>query len=197
MTKYVKYAILALVLLVSLNGCSTYNNFIDSDQAVNKSFGDMQTAYQRRSDLIPNLVAVVKGAANYEKSTLTEVINARANATKTVIQLTPGETLTKEKLQAFNQSQTELSGALSRLLVSVEKYPDLKVNQNFLSLQSQIEGTENRIKVARDDFNQKVNTYNVSVLHFPGRLWASLFGFQSKNYFEADADANKSPKIEF
>ena len=170
---------------------------VDKDQSVNKSFGDMQTAYQRRSDLIPNLVAVVKGAANYEKSTLTEVINARANATKTVIQLAPGETLTKEKLQAFNQSQTELSGALSRLLVSVEKYPDLKVNQNFLSLQSQIEGTENRIKVARDDFNQKVNSYNVGVLHFPRKIWASLFGFQSKNYFEASSGADQAPKIDF
>lgn len=196
MTKYAKYAIIALVFLVGVNGCSTYNDFVDKDQDVANAFGGMQTSYQRRNDLIPNIVAVVKGAANYEKTTLTEVITARANATKTVVQLSPGETLTKEKLQAFNKSQSELSGALSRLLVTVEKYPDLKVNQNFLRLQSQLEGTENRIKVARDDFNQKVNAYNVSVLHFPRKIWASLFGFKSKDYFQSTTGADQAPDIE-
>jgi LemA protein len=154
----------------------------------------VQSAYQRRADLIPNLVSTVKGYADFEKSTLTAVVNARAKATSVNIDASK---LTPESFQQFQQAQSGLSSALSKLLVTVERYPDLKANSNFLELQSQLEGNENRIKVARDNFNDTVSSYNKSVKKFPANLFAGIFGFNAKPYFEADVGSDKAPKVEF
>ena len=154
----------------------------------------VQRDSQGRADLIPNLVSTVKGAADFEKSTLEAVIGARARATQMTID--PAN-LTPENIAKFQAAQGELSGALSRLLVTVEQYPDLKANQNFRDLQAQLEGTENRIKVARNDFNDAVQSYNTSVKTFPAILYASMFGFTEKGYFEADAGAEKAPAVDF
>jgi LemA protein len=167
---------------------------VNQDQNVKSKWGNVQSEYQRRSDLIPNLVNTVKGAADFEKSTLDAVISARSKATQTTIN--PGE-LTPENIQKFQAAQSELSGALSRLLVTVERYPDLKANQNFRDLQAQLEGTENRIKVARNDFNGAVQTFNTTVKTFPNVIFASMFGFKEKGYFAADAGAEKAPSVNF
>ena len=154
----------------------------------------MQSEYQRRSDLIPNLVNTVKGAANFEQETLTKVIEARANATKVNIN---ADDLSPEKLAQFQQAQGEVSSALSRLLVTVERYPELKANQNFLNLQSQLEGTENRIKVSRNDFNTAVQDYNTVVKSFPTVLYAGMLGFKEKGFFAADPGADRAPDVNF
>lgn len=187
--------IIAVVLLVfAMYGCSTYNGLVSKDEGVKNKWAAVQTQYQRRSDLIPNLVNTVKGAADFEKGTLTAVIQARASAT--AMQVDP-EKLTPENIQKFQAAQDQLSGALSRLLVSVEKYPDLKANQNFLELQSQLEGTENRIGVARNDFNDVVKGYNQSVRAFPANIFAGMFGFSQKGYFEASQSAQSAPAVKF
>jgi LemA protein len=186
--------IIGLILLLGGCGCGGYNTMVNQDQNVKGKWGNVQSEYQRRSDLIPNLVNTVKGAADFEKSTLEAVISARAKATQTTIN--PGE-LTPENIQKFQAAQTELSGALSRLLVTVERYPDLKANQNFRDLQAQLEGTENRIKVARNDFNGAVQTFNTTVKTFPNVIFANMFGFKEKGYFEADAGAEKAPSVNF
>ncbi len=174
-------------------GCSTYNGLVSKDETVNNAWANVQSAYQRRADLIPNLVNTVKGAADFEKSTLTAVIEARAKATS--IQLKPDE-LTPENIQKFQAAQEQLSGTLSRLLVSVEQYPQLKANQNFLELQAQLEGTENRIKVERDRFNEVVKDYNQSVRVFPANVFAGMFGFAQKGYFALVA-AQTAPTVKF
>ncbi len=186
--------IVGILLIFGMYGCSSYNGLVEKDQEVKGKWANVQTAYQRRSDLIPNLVNTVKGAADFEKSTLTAVIEARAKATS--IQL-KADDLSPENIQKFQAAQDQLSGSLSRLLVSVEKYPDLKANQNFLELQSQLEGTENRIAVARNDFNGSVQAYNSSALSFPTVIFAKIFGFAQKGFFEASQSAQSAPSVKF
>ena len=186
--------VVVVLLLLGMYGCSTYNGLVSKDETVNSAWANVQSAYQRRADLIPNLVNTVKGAADFEKSTLTAVIEARAKATS--IQLKPDQ-LTPENIQKFQAAQEQLSGTLSRLLVSVEQYPQLKANQNFLELQAQLEGTENRIKVERDRFNEVVKDYNQSVRTFPANVFAGIFGFKAKGYFEASQAAQTAPTVTF
>ena len=164
------------------------------DENVKAKWGAVQSQYQRRTDLIPNLVATVKGAANFEKSTLTDVIEARAKATS--VQVDPSK-LTPESIEKFQAAQGQLSQALGRLMVVTENYPNLKSNENFLGLQAQLEGTENRINVARLDFNTAVQDYNSKIRTFPANLTAKMFGFAEKGYFQAEAGADKAPKIQF
>jgi LemA protein len=183
----------ALVVLV-LWIFSSYNGIVGKEEAVKSQWGTVESQYQRRSDLIPNLVNTVKGYAQFEQETLTKVIEARANATS--VKVDPAN-LTPERLAQFQQAQEGVTSALSRLLVVVEKYPDLKANQNFLDLQSQLEGTENRIAVERKRFNDVVNTYNKSVRTFPGVLVAKISGFEPKGYFEASEGAEKAPTVTF
>jgi LemA protein len=164
------------------------------DEGASGQWANVESAYQRRSDLIPNLVNTVKGYANFERETLEAVVNARAKATSVTVD--PAN-LSPEKLAAFQQAQAGVGSALGRLLVTVEKYPDLKANQNFLDLQKQLEGTENRIKVERDRFNEAVKGYNVAVKRFPGNIIAGMTGFESKGYFEAEAGTEKAPGVNF
>jgi LemA protein len=161
---------------------------------VDQTWGNVQSSYQRRADLIPNLVATVKGAAEFEKTTLTQVIEARAKATQMNVNAAD---LTPEKMAEFQAAQGQLSQALGRLMVVSEQYPQLKANQNFLSLQDQLEGTENRIKFARDEFNTSVGTYNVKVTSFPSNLLAGIFGFKEKPMFKADEGSQKAPSVQF
>lgn len=186
--------IVGVILLLGGCGCGGYNKMVGLDQNVKGKWGNVQSEYQRRSDLIPNLVNTVKGAANFEQETLTKVIEARANATKVNIN---ADDLSPEKLAQFQQAQGEVSSALSRLLVTVERYPELKANQNFLNLQSQLEGTENRIKVSRNDFNAAVQDYNTVVKSFPNVLYAGMFGFREKGFFAAEPGADTAPEVKF
>jgi LemA protein len=185
-------AVIALIFV--MYGCSTYNGLVGKDQNVKGKWANVQTQYQRRADLIPNLVNTVKGAADFEKSTLTQVIEARSKATS--IQL-KADDLTPENIQKFQAAQDQLSGALSRLLVSVEQYPQLKANQNFLELQAQLEGTENRIGVARNEFNTSVQDYNSSALTFPANIFGKMFGFTEKGFFQASDAAQTAPSVKF
>ena len=186
--------VVVVLLLVGMYGCSTYNGLVGKDETVNGAWAKVQTQYQRRADLIPNLVNTVKGAADFEKNTLSAVMEARSKATS--INLSP-EQLTPENIQKFQAAQDQLSGTLSRLLAVAENYPNLKANQNFLDLQAQLEGTENRISVARNDFNDVVKDYNQSVRTFPAALFAGMFGFQAKGYFEASQAAQTAPSVKF
>lgn len=183
----------AMVTLLSQSSCG-YNGMVERDQAVKSQWANVQSAYQRRSDLIPNLVNTVKGAANFEKSTLEGVVNARAKASS--VQLNADQ-LTPENLQKFQAAQSQLSQGLGRLLAVSENYPELKANANFQELQAQIEGTENRINVERNKFNSSVNDYNTFTRSFPNNLFAGMFGFPAKGYFEADASAKEAPKVDF
>lgn len=187
-------AILLIVILLFAGGCSSYNGMVDADQAVSKQWGQVESQYQRRSDLIPNLVSTVKGYAAHESGTLEKVTEARANAGS--ITLTADE-LTPENMARFQQAQNELSGALKSLLAVSEAYPDLKANENFLDLQKQLEGTENRIATERMRFNEAVENYNLKVLRFPGNIWAGIFGFDRKDMFKADEGAQNAPKVSF
>jgi LemA protein len=171
-----------------------YNGMAGKDQVVKSAWGDVESDYQRRSDLIPNLVSTVKGYANFEQETLTKVIEARASATQVKID---ASNLTPENMAAFQQAQSGLSSSLGRLLAVSENYPDLKANQNFLDLQAQLEGTENRISVSRKRFNEAVLSYNTSIVGFPRSLIASMSGFKEKGYFKADAGAEKAPAVKF
>jgi LemA protein len=188
------YVALGLILLVAGCGCGGYNKIVQQDQVVKKSWGNVQNQYQRRTDLIPNLVSTVKGAANFEQTTLTQVIEARAKATSTTID---ANNLTPENVQKFQQAQGQLSGAMSRLLVSVENYPDLKANANFQSLMAELAGTENRINAARVDFNSAVETYNTSIKTVPNVFFAGIFGYKEKGFFAAEAGAEKAPSVDF
>ena len=187
-------AVIVVVLLLGFVGCGKYNGLVSKDEVVKESWAKVESQYQRRADLIPNLVSTVKGAAEFEKGTLTAVIEARAKATQTTINA--GD-LTPENIAKFQGAQDQLSGALSRLLVTVEQYPQLKANQNFLDLQAQLEGTENRITVARNDFNTVVKDYNQEVRTFPNNLFAGVFGFAQKGYFTAAAGSDKAPSVQF
>ena len=188
------FLIASVVLCALMTSCSTYNNMVSKEEAVNAAWGNVQTQYQRRADLIPNLVNTVKGYAAHEQNTLDAVVEARAKATS--INLS-AEDLTPEKLDEFQQAQGEVRSALGRLIAVAENYPDLKANQNFLELQAQLEGTENRIAVARTQFNDAVNAYNVSVRKFPANLVAMMFSFEQKPYFEADGGSVQVPAVEF
>lgn len=184
-----------LLLLGSLSGCG-YNSIQQNDEAVNKAWGDLESQLQRRADLVPNLVATVKGAANFEQETLTAVVEARAKAT--AVQLTPEMLSDPEAMNKFQSAQGSLSSSLSRLLVAVERYPDLKANQNFRDLQNQLEGTENRISVARQRYNATVETFNFSIRQFPNSMTNSLLlKLKAKEYFKADAAAKTVPEVKF
>jgi LemA protein len=190
--------IVSLVILgfLFMGGCGiigSYNNLVNQQEPVTAAWANVENVYQRRADLIPNLVNTVKGYAEFEKSTLTAVIEARAKATSTNIDASK---LTPEAIQAFQANQAGLSQALGKLMVVVEKYPDLKANQNFLDLQAQLEGTENRIAVERGKYNGVAKIYNTSRRQFPRNILANIFGFDAKPYFEAEAGANKAPTVQ-
>lgn len=187
------FYLIGFVILASQSSCG-YNTMVTKDEQVEAQWANVQNSYQRRADLIPNLVNTVKGAANFEQETLTRVIEARAKATS--VNISP-DNLTPENIQKFQAAQGELSGALSRLLVSVERYPELKANQNFLELQAQLEGTENRIAVERRKFNETVQDYNSYIRAFPRNFIAGWFDFEKKGYFEAEAGAQTAPTVEF
>ncbi|RLD38311.1 MAG: LemA family protein [Bacteroidetes bacterium] len=184
--------LLGFILYSSIKG--SYNEMVTQSEAVDAQWAQVENVYQRRADLIPNLVNTVKGYAGHEKETLEGVIEARAKATQTNINV--GD-MTPQKMAAFQQAQDGLSSALSKLMVVVEKYPDLKANQNFLELQAQLEGTENRIAVERKKFNETTRSYNTLIKHFPKNLMAGLFGFEAKPYFAAQEGTDQAPKVEF
>lgn len=186
--------ILAIVVIVGFLGCNGYNGLVKQDESVKKAWNNVQTEYQNRSDLVGNLVATVKGAANFEQKTLTDVVEARAKATSVNIN---ADNLTPEKIAEFQAAQGQLSGSLSRLLATVEAYPTLKATDNFTKLQGQLEGIENGIKNSRKIFNDEINTYNTKVRSFPMNILGGLFGFHAKEGFKADAGAEKAPEVKF
>jgi LemA protein len=185
---------LAIVAVVLIWGVSGYNGLVSMDEGVQNKWADVETQYQRRADLIPNLVNTVKGYAAHEKETLEGVVKARSEATSVKID---AENMTAEQMAQYQKAQNGISSALSKLLLVVEKYPDLKANQNFLELQSQLEGTENRITVARRDFNGAAKEYNTAIRKFPKNILAGMFGFEKKAYFEAQEGAEKAPEVQF
>jgi LemA protein len=182
-----------VVLLIS-RGCGSYNRLVTLNEQVNREWANVENVYQRRSDLIPNLVNTVKGYAAHEQETLTQVVEARADATRVTID---PSNMTDEDLRRFQAAQGQLNSALSRLIAVAENYPDLKANQNFLELQAQLEGTENRIAVERRNFNQTVTTYNSEIRKFPMVIFAGMFGFKYRPYFESAEGADQAPKVEF
>ena len=184
--------IIALVVVAIAWGVSIYNGLVSKQEGVEKAIGNVQTAFQKRADLIPNLVATVKNYAEYEAGTLTAVVEARAKATSVTLDPT---NLTEESLKIYMDAQNELSGALSRLLVTVEQYPDLKANQNYLDLQSQLEGCENGIANARREWQEAVQSYNTAVRRFPANIIAGMFGFEKAPYFEASEAAQQAPDV--
>lgn len=185
---------IVVIVLVALWGISSYNGLVSMDENVSNSWANVETQYQRRSDLIPNLVNTVKGYAKHESETLESVMAARSQATQ--VKIDPSN-CTPQQLAAYQKAQGDVTTALGKLLAITENYPDLKANQNFLELQSQLEGTENRINVARKDFNDTAKKYNTSLRRFPRNIIASMFGFEKRNYFEAETGAEKAPKVEF
>ena len=186
--------ILGLVLILGVWGCSGYNGLVKQDENVKKTWNNVQAEYQKRYDLVDNLVNTVKGAANFEQETLTGVIEARAKASS--INLTADQ-LTPENMSKFQEAQSQLSGSLSRLLVTVERYPELKATQNFLQLQGQLDGIENDVRNSRRLFNEAINTFNTKVRSFPMNFFAGMFGFSAKEGFKADEGAEKAPKVQF
>ena len=194
-----KWLIVIIVLAVVAFGLYQWavgfnNTAVEYEAEAKTAWSNVESAYQRRNDLIGNLVKTVQGAADFERGTLTDVIEARAKATATNID---ANNLTPENMAAFQEAQSGLTGALSKLMVVVERYPELKANQNFLELQSQLEGTENRINVARDRFNEKVNIYDIHTTKFPGKLLAGLFGFEEMARYKADAGSENAPDVNF
>ena len=187
-------AIIAVVVVIGAWAASAYNSMVSEQEKATTALANVQSAYQRRADLIPNLVETVKGYAAHEKQTLEDVVAARSKATS--ITLDP-ENMTPEKLKEFQQAQGELGSALGRLIAIQENYPDLKANENFRDLQVQLEGTENRINEARNKFNTVVQQYNVVIRSFPKNILAGIFGFSKMDKFEADADAQSAPKVKF
>jgi len=186
--------VLGLVVILGFWGCNGYNGLVKQDESVKKAWNNVQTEYQNRADLVGNLVNTVKGAANFEQKTLTDVINARAKATSVNIN---ADNLTPEKIAEFQQAQGQLSGALSRLLVTVEQYPQLKATENFTKLQQQLESIENGIKDSRKKFNEEVNVYNTKVRSFPMNILGGMFGFHAKEGFKADVGAEKKVDVNF
>ncbi len=186
--------IIAAVVIICMWAASAYNSMVSEQEKATTAFANVQSTYQRRADLIPNLVEVVKGYASHEKETLEGVVAARAKATQVTLDPT---NLTPEKLKEFQQAQGELGSALGKLIAIQENYPDLKANQNFLDLQKQLEGTENRINEARNTFNGAVQKYNIMVRKFPKNILAGIFGFDQMSKFEAEAGAEKAPQVKF
>lgn len=186
---------LALILIcaLTLSSCG-YNSMVEKEEAVNTAWSNVENQYQRRADLIPNLVNTVKGYASHEQETLESVVNARSKATQITLN---ADELTPEKLKAYQAAQGEVGSALSRLLAVTENYPELKANENFQELQAQLEGTENRISVERRNFNQATQDYNTYIRKFPNNLFAGMFGFDKKPYFEAEAGSQKAPEVKF
>lgn len=187
-------AIVAFFAILIIWGVSSYNSLVSMDEAVGTSWGNVENQYQRRADLIPNLLNTVKGYAAHEKSTFQAVVDARSKATQMTIS---ADDLTPEKIAAYQKAQGEVGAALSRLLAITEAYPDLKANQNFQELQAQLEGTENRISVERKRFNDTAKLYNTKIRKFPSNIIANMFGFEKRPYFEAEEGSNKAPKVEF
>lgn len=186
--------VLAIVVILGFLGCNGYNGLVKQEESVKKAWNNVQTEYQNRSDLVGNLVETVKGAANFEQSTLTEVVQARAKATSVNIN---AENLTPEKIAEYQAAQGQLSGSLSRLLATVEAYPTLRATENFTRLQGQLEGIENGIKNSRKVFNDEVNLYNTKVRSFPMNIMGGIFGFHQKEGFKADAGAERAPEVKF
>jgi len=186
--------ILGILAVIVFMGCNGYNGLVKQEESVNKAWNNVQAEYQNRNDLVGNLVNTVKGAANFEQKTLTDVIEARAKATSVNIN---AENLTPEKMAEFQAAQGQLTGALSRLMATVEAYPTLKATENFTKLQGQLEGIENNIKNSRKVFNDEVNLYNTKVRSFPMNILGGMFGFKAKEGFKADAGAEKAPEVKF
>lgn len=192
-TRTVFWLILAaLLLIVFVWGCNSYNGLITGEQNVKKSWSNVETNYQRRTDLYSSVIKTVEASATFEKSLLSEVIQARAKATSVTVNIDDPQTL-----EAFQEAQNNLQSSFGRLIATFERYPDIKTTQAFRDFQTQIEGTENRINVARQDYNKSVETYNLKVKRFPGNMLASLFGFKEKAYYEADKGSEKAPEIKF
>ena len=185
---------IGVIVVIVLWAISGYNSLVNMDEGVTNKWSNVETQYQRRADLIPNLVNTVKGYAKHESQTLEAVMQARSQATQ--VKIDPSN-CTPEQLAAYQKAQGDVTSALGKLLAITENYPDLKANQNFLELQSQLEGTENRITVARKDFNDAANVYNASIRRFPKNILAGIFGFENHAYFESEAGAEKAPKVEF
>ncbi len=195
MGRIVLIVLLVVLVLAGVGGCNGYNSLVALEEGVDAAWSQVENVYQRRADLVPNLVETVKGAAAFEQETLTAVIEARAKATQ--VTLSPEMLNDPQALERFQAAQGELTGALSRLMVTVERYPDIKANQNFRDLQAQLEGTENRIAVERRKFNETAQAFNTRVRRFPTSLIAGMTGFDRKAYFEADAGAEQVPQVEF
>lgn len=187
-------AIIVVAVALICYGANKYNNMVNQEEEVSKAWSNVETQYQRRSDLIPNLVNTVKGYAEHEKSTFEAIIAARSKATQISVD---ANNLTPEKLKEFQAAQGEITSALGKLIAISESYPELKANENFQELQAQLEGTENRINESRSTYNSAVKNYNVTIRRFPANIFASLFGFDKKNGFEAESGASKAPKVEF
>ncbi|MGM0588427.1 MAG: LemA family protein [Bacteroidota bacterium] len=186
---------IGVIVLLAFYSINVYNSLVDKEENVKQAWAQVENQYQRRADLIPNLVETVKGAADFEQETLTNVIEARSKATS--IQLQPGDLNDPQQLQRFQQAQDQLSGALSRLMVTVERYPQLQANQSFRELQVQLEGTENRIATERNRFNRAAQSYNASIRRFPANIFANMMGFKQKAYFEAEDGAEQAPEVDF
>lgn len=184
--------VVAVILILGGCGCSSYNGLVTSDQSVKKVWGNVETNYQRRTDLYNSVIKTIEGSANFEKSTLKEVLEARAKATSVTVNIDDPESLAK-----FQQAQGQLQGAFSRLMAVAEAYPDLKTTKSFQDFQTQIEGTENRINVARQDYNKAVETYNLKVKQVPNNIFAGMFGFKEKPYYKSDPGSEKAPDIQF
>lgn len=192
--KGITLIIVVLLAVIGFMGCNGYNSLVKEDESVKKAWNNVQSEYQKRNDLVGNLVNTVKGAAKFEQETLTKVIEARSKATSVNVN---AENLTPEALAKFQSAQGEMSSALSRLLAVVENYPDLKANQNYLQLQGQLESIENDIRAKRNEFNTAINSYNTRVRSFPMNILGGLFGFKAKEGFKADPGAATAPKVEF
>ncbi len=189
------FVIIGFIVVGGLMG--RYNNFVSLEEGVEGQWGNVENVYQRRADLIPNLVATVKGYAEHERETLEAVINARAKATQIQAQITPEALSDPNLMGQFQAAQGQLTTALGKLMVVMERYPDLKANQGFLDLQAQLEGTENRIAVERRRFNEVTRSFNTAIRRFPGNILAGIFGFEKKAYFEAEAGAEQAPEVSF
>ncbi len=186
--------VIAVIAVIAIYFTSTYNSMVAQEEAVSTAWSNVENQYQRRSDLIPNLVNTVKGYATHEKETFDAVVSARAKATQTTVSI---DDLTPEKMQAYQRAQGEVGSALSRLLAVTENYPELKANENFKELQVQLEGTENRISVERRNFNKTTREYNTAIRKFPRNIVAGMFGFEKHPYFEAEEGSEKAPEVKF
>lgn len=188
------FAVIAAIVLLLMSGCGSYNNMVTKQESVSGAWSNVENQYQRQADLIPNLVNTVKGVANFEQKTLTDVIEARSKATSMKVDASK---LSPEQIEKFQASQGELSQALGRLMMITENYPQLRATESFKELQSQLESTQNRITVARGDFNNEAKAYNTYIRSFPQVLFAGMLGFDKKGYFEADKGAEKAPEVKF